>query len=175
MKSPRWTEITPSEYAWEREALVFEHDPDAERLDRFLERRNADGLDLPARPDLLRQLAETLKYAHEHRLYHRALTPQKVLVTDANAERPRLKIFDRRVGEHAAPLGSNTSGSRVSGALSTPGLPGDDEGDIYLAPETAHGQFIAEKLDGFSLGAIGFRLGRAGTIRRPRRHGQSHA
>ena len=80
-------------------ALVFEHDPDAERLDHFLERRTADGLDLPTRLDLLRQLAETLKYAHERRLYHRALTPQKVLVIDVNAERPKsedLRLADRR-------------------------------------------------------------------------------
>ena len=59
-------------------ALVFEHDPDAERLDHFLERRKGDGPDLATRLDMLRQLAETLKYAHERRLYHRALSPRKV-------------------------------------------------------------------------------------------------
>ena len=139
-------------------ALVFEHDPDAERLDRFLEHRSADGPNLVTRLDLLRQLAETLKYAHERRLYHRALTPQKVLVVDADTERPKLKIFDWRAGAHAAPHGSSTSGSRASGSGTTLNLTGDDEGDVYLAPETTHGQFIAEKLDIFSLGAIGFRL-----------------
>ena len=41
-----------------------------------------------ARLDLLRQLAETLKYAHERRLYHRALTPQKVLVIDRTPNGP---------------------------------------------------------------------------------------
>ena len=139
-------------------ALVFEHDPDAERLDRYLERRNADGPDLVTRLDLLRQLAETLKYAHERRLYHRALTPQKVLVIDANTERPKLKIFDWRAGAHAAPHGSGTIGTRDSGSRTMLSLTGDDEGDVYLAPETTHGQFLAEKLDIFSLGAIGFRL-----------------
>ena len=139
-------------------ALVFEHDPDAERLDRFLEHRSADGPDVVTRLDLLRQLAETLKYAHERRLYHRALTPQKVLVIDANTERPKLKIFDWRAGAHAAPHGSSTSGSRASGSGTTLNLTGDDKGDVYLAPETTHGQFIPEKLDIFSLGAIGFRL-----------------
>ena len=139
-------------------ALVFEHDPDAQRLDRFLERRSDDGPKLVTRLDLLRQLAETLKYAHERRLYHRALTPRKVLVIDANTERPKLKIFDWRAGAHAAPHGSGTSGSRDSGSRTTLSLTGDDEGDVYLAPETTHGQFIAEKLDIFSLGAIGYRL-----------------
>ena len=139
-------------------ALVFEHDPDAERLDRFLEHRSANRPDLAARLDLLRQLAETLKYAHERRLYHRALNPQRVLVIDVNTERPKLKIFDWRAGEHAALHGSGTSGTRSSGVQTILGLSGDDEGDVYLAPETAHGHFIAESLDIFSLGAIGYRL-----------------
>ena len=129
MKSTRWSEITPSEFAWERAALdyikvrlpdgepfrawsnfefiaddgsvpalVFEHDPDAERLDRFLERGSADGLDLATRLDLLRRLAEALKYAHERRIYHRGLHPQKVLVTAPDTERPKLEIFDRGAG-----------------------------------------------------------------------------
>ena len=103
-------------------ALIFEHDPDAERLDRFLERRSANGLDLAARLDLLRQLAETLKYAHERRLYHRALNPLKVLVTAPDSERPRLKIFDWRAGEHDARGGSSTAETPGTGAAATLGL-----------------------------------------------------
>ena len=139
-------------------ALIFEHDPDAERLDRFLERRSANGLDLAARLDLLRQLAETLKYAHERRLYHRALNPLKVLVTAPDSERPRLKIFDWRAGEHDARGGPGTAETPSTGASAALGLTGDDEGDVYLAPETTHGGFIPEKLDIFSLGAVGYRL-----------------
>ncbi len=56
-------------------ALVFEHDPGAERLDLFL-RSRAENLDLRRRLDLVRQVAETLKFAHSRRLYHRALSPQ---------------------------------------------------------------------------------------------------
>ena len=139
-------------------ALIFEHDPDAERLDRFLERRSTSGLDLAARLDLLRQLAETLKYAHERRLYHRALNPLKVLVTAPDSERPRLKIFDWRAGEHDAREGSGTAEPPSIGAFAALGLSGDDEADVYLAPETAQGGITPEKLDIFSLGAVGYRL-----------------
>ena len=140
-------------------ALVFEHDPDAERLDHFLERRKGGGLDLATRLDMLRQLAETLKYAHERRLYHRALSPRKVLVMAPDAaSRPTLKIFDWRAGKTDALRGSGAPGTRNAGAETTLGLSGEDEGDVYLAPETTCGGYVSEKLDVFSLGAIGYRL-----------------
>ncbi len=139
-------------------ALVFEHDPDAERLDHFLERQRSDGLDLETRLDLLRQLAETLKYAHERRLFHRSLSPQKVLVLERDSPRPKLKIFDWRTGTHDAPPRSGAPGGQTSATLTTLGLSGDDQSDVYLAPETIHGAYLPEKLDIFSLGTIGYRL-----------------
>ena len=139
-------------------ALVFEHDPDAERLDRFLERGSADGLDLATRLELLRQLAEALKYAHERRVYHRGLHPQKVLVTAPDTDRPKLKIFDWGTGEDGSLRGSGTPVTPSTGAPAAPGLTGDDKADVYLAPETIQGGYVPEKLDIFSLGAIGYRL-----------------
>jgi hypothetical protein len=61
-------------------ALIFEHDPEAERLDWFL-RDRGETLDIDTRLALVRQLAETLQHAHERRLYHRAFSPQTTLVT----------------------------------------------------------------------------------------------
>ena len=177
-------------------ALVFEHDPGAERLDHFLERRSRDRdrsrtsrsprpigggagngggdgnrlgrtaaveLDLATRLDLLRQLAETLKYAHERRLCHRALSPRKILVSERDGDpRPRLKIFDWRTGrQDVAASGSGAPGTPGAGgaaARTTLGLSGDDREDVYLAPETSQGGYAAEKLDLFSLGAIAYRL-----------------
>ena len=139
-------------------ALVFEHDPDAERLDRFFERGSADALDLATRLDLLRQLAEALKYAHERRIHHRGLHPGKVLVTAPDTERPKLKIFDWGTGEDASRRGSGVHVTPSTGAPDALGVSGDDEADVYLAPETIQGGCIPEKLDIFSLGAIGYRL-----------------
>ena len=127
-------------------AVVFEHDPAAERLDHFLDRRGA-GLTPETRLDLVRQLAETVQYAHERRLYHRALSPRRVLVTAPDADRPRLKIFDWQTGTHAA-----------SGTLTALGPAGDDAEGVYLAPETSLGGYDPRKLDLFSLGAVAYRL-----------------
>src|SRR6266702_339294 len=54
-------------------------------------------LDLDARLSLVRQIAEALQYAHERRLYHRALSPQTILVTVLDkSQSPTIpvKIFD---------------------------------------------------------------------------------
>jgi hypothetical protein len=58
-------------------ALIFEHDPAAIRLDRFLRERLSD-LTAEARLGLLRQLAEALGHAHSKRLHHRGLAPQNL-------------------------------------------------------------------------------------------------
>ncbi len=127
-------------------AIVFEHDPAAERLDHFLDRRGAD-LTPETRLDMVRQLAETLQYAHERRLYHRALSPRRVLVMDPAAARPRLKIFDWQTGTHAA-----------NGTRTALGPASDDAEGVYLAPESSLGDYDPRKLDLFSLGAVAYRL-----------------
>ena len=81
-------------------ALVFEHDPKAERLDQYLQRKRGE-LDIGRRLYLLRELAETLRYAHKKRLYHRALSPASVLVREtsraqSSASRSHHELADRR-------------------------------------------------------------------------------
>ena len=135
-------------------AIVFEHDPSAERLDHVLARRG-DELPLDTRLHMLRQLAETLQYAHERRLYHRGLGLQRVLVLEPDSPRPRLKIFDWQTGKHLA----GTSDPAPSSVSVTPlSATADDADAVYLAPETALGGLDACRLDLFSLGAIGYRL-----------------
>ena len=127
-------------------AIVFEHDPAAERLDHFLDRRGAD-LTPETRLDLVRQLAETLRYAHARDLYHRALSPRRVLVMAPDAPRPQLKIFDWQSGTRAA-----------SHTLTALGPASDDADGVYLAPETNLAAYDPQKLDLFSLGAVAFRV-----------------
>ena len=135
-------------------AIVFEHHPAAERLDHFLDRRGAE-LSPETRLDLVRQLAQTVQYAHERRLCHRALSPRRVLVIDPAAARPRLKIFDWQTATHAA------SGTRSPLALSTSSASDpatDDAEGVYLAPETSLGGYDPTRLDLFSLGAVAYRV-----------------
>jgi serine/threonine protein kinase len=72
-------------------ALVFEHDPEVLRLDRFLARRLKD-LSVDDRLGLLRQLAEAIAYTHGRRLHHRGLALQNILVRTPESNRPRLLV-----------------------------------------------------------------------------------
>jgi serine/threonine protein kinase len=139
-------------------ALVFDHDPKAVRLDHLL-RDHGMRLTVTQRLQLVRDIAETLKYAHSKRLYHRALGPQSILVQDIESNHPLLRLMNwqtasRNVGDSASPdTVHRTTGTRhVEDYVEDPGL-------VYLAPETmradpAHGP----SLDVFSLGCIAYHV-----------------
>ena len=65
-------------------AIIFEHDPLSLRLDHFLT-QHRDRLRVDIRLDLVRQIAEVVRFAHEKKVVHRALCPQSILVTDPEA------------------------------------------------------------------------------------------
>ena len=75
-------------------ALVFDHDPKAIRLDHLL-RDHGTRLTVTQRLQLVRDIAETLKYAHSKRLYHRALGPQSILVQNVEGGNFQLRL-DRK-------------------------------------------------------------------------------
>jgi serine/threonine protein kinase len=135
-------------------ALIFEHYPNALRLDHFL-RQHGAALSQEERLTLLRQLAEAARYAHEKRLVHRALSPQSVLVLDPTSTRRRLQIFNWQVGTRQ----SGTTGGRDVTATSHLEQLVDDETMLYLAPEAlaAAGEKGAY-LDVFALGAIAYHV-----------------
>lgn len=137
-------------------ALVFDHDPKAQRLDHLLRDRGAQ-LTVTQRLQLVRDIAETLKYAHSKRLYHRALGPQSILVQDVDAGTPlapRLMNWQTAAREADNPdtLHRTTGTKFVEDYV-------EDRGLVYLAPEAnradaAHGP----SLDVFSLGAITYHV-----------------
>ena len=137
-------------------APVFEHDPSAERMDLFLLRRGKE-IDINTRLNLLRQVAETLHYAHSRRLYHRALSPQTVLVTAPDGPGTHVKVFDWQTARRDD---TSQTGTRLTVENTVqPGLSGDKQSVVYLAPELmTTGAFDAAKLDIFSLGSIAYHL-----------------
>ena len=136
-------------------ALIFEHDPLSIRLDHFLaQRKNSLGVDLQL--DLLRQIAEVVRYAHDKKIVHRALSPQSILITNAHSDRPRVKVFNWQVGYRR---GTSSSGAS-QGVTATSHVDRlvDDVSSAYMAPEAFSGQSEGEHLDLFSLGAIAYQI-----------------
>ena len=137
-------------------ALVFDHPEGAERLDVFVRQRLAT-LDLGQRLGMVRQLAETLQYAHARRLYHQALTPHSVLVADPEADKPHLKLFNWQAG--TSELTTEATTRMTVGHVLKVGLAGEAGGAVYLAPELYSGG-VQEPgaVDVFSLGALAYHL-----------------
>lgn len=139
-------------------ALIFDHDPKAVRLDHLLRERGST-LTITQRLQLVRDIAETLKYAHSKRLYHRALGPQSILVYGSDTISWHLRLMNwqtgsRNVGDLSSPnTVHRTTGTRhVEDYVEDPGL-------IYLAPETTRvDPAQGPSLDVFSLGCIAYYL-----------------
>ncbi len=137
-------------------ALVFEHNPEALRFDRFLARRLKE-LSVDNRLGLLRQLAEAIAYAHGKRLYHRGLAPQNILVRDPENDRPRLLVTNWLVASREE--GSASAHPITAGTLHLEDY-FPDPAKVYLAPEALSGEDDASGIlaDVFSLGAIAYYL-----------------
>ena len=139
-------------------ALIFDHDPKAVRLDHLLQERGKT-LTISQRLQLVRDIAETLKYAHSKRLYHRALGPQSILVHGLDSGSMHLRLMNwqtasRNVGDPTSSFTVHrTTGTRhVEDYVEDPGL-------IYLAPETTRADPAqGPSLDVFSLGCIAYYL-----------------
>ncbi|MBI2570899.1 MAG: BREX system serine/threonine kinase PglW [Candidatus Schekmanbacteria bacterium] len=150
-------------------ALIFEHDAAAQRLDYFLRNRR-ETLGLDARLAILRQIAETIEHAHGRRLYHRALSPQSILVRDgragvtasgdAGSGALAVQIHNWQTGERTPGSGTQAgiggAGWAVSGT-SHPEVFIDRAALVYVAPEVLSQRDPDPELaDVFSLGALAY-------------------
>lgn len=137
-------------------ALIFDLDPKAQRLDHLLRDRGAQ-LTVTQRLQLVRDIAETLKFAHSKRLYHRALGPQSILVHPADEVgtfAPQLMNWQTAAREaNNLDTVHRTTGTRfIDEYVEDPGL-------VYLAPETSRADAThGPSLDLFSLGAIAYHV-----------------
>jgi serine/threonine protein kinase len=137
-------------------ALIFEYNPAAIRLDHYLAQRK-DSLSVEVRLNLLRQIAEVIRFAHEKKVVHRGLSPQSILVTEHDGELPKVKLYNWQVGYRTD--ASTTGASREVSATSHVDRLVEDSSTAYLAPEALTDEgMIGEYLDVFSLGAIAFHL-----------------
>ncbi len=133
-------------------AIVFERDPSEIQLDRYLEEMGST-LSLFDRVALVRQLAETVAYAHGRRIFHRGLSPDSVLVLKPGHSDQRIRIINWQTG---ARVSGATVASTVEGTRHVEELV-NEQAAAYLAPEIlTRADADAELLDVFSLGALAF-------------------
>ncbi len=151
VKDYKETEIGP--------ALIFDHDPNAVRLDHLL-RDNGKDLSITTRLQLVRDIAETLKYAHSKRLYHRALGPQSILVQGVvGTSTMHLRLMNWQTASRN--VSDSASASTVHRTTGTQHVEDyvEDQGMVYLAPETTRADPThGPSLDVFSLGCIAYQL-----------------
>lgn len=141
-------------------ALIFAYDPAEVPLDDYLT-EHGDSLSLDDRLDLVRQLADVLRYAHQRRLVHRGLTPAQVYVNTSSTP-PRVVVRDWQTGRRSAGSTRHSTSAQAPTATSfgttdVRGLIG--QGDwIYLPPETHQGgdDLPPVPLDVYGLGALSY-------------------
>jgi len=110
------------------------------------------------RIELLRQITEVVRFAHDKRVVHRGLSPQSILVVDPVADHPQIKVFNWQVGYRTASSTTGVSGGQVTGTIHVEQLV-DDASTVYMAPEAlCDHEGTGEHLDIFSLGAIAYHL-----------------
>lgn len=137
-------------------ALVLEHNPQAVPLDHYLTQRQ-EPLSIDVQLELMRQIAEAIRFAHEQRVIHRGLNPRSILISEDKAGRLKIKITNWQWGYRA---GSSSQGAshEVTATAHVDRLV-EDANTAYLAPESLNGtDFIGEHEDIFSLGAIAYYL-----------------
>ncbi|GAB3489550.1 BREX system serine/threonine kinase PglW [Amycolatopsis cihanbeyliensis] len=133
-------------------AILFRHAESDLRLDTYLAAFGANvGPD--TRLDLVRQLAEAIRYAHNRSLYHRALSPRSIYVAAReDGSNPVLRLIDWQT----AARDFETTNLRSIGDSSLDGAFIEDTAQCYLAPETDQPYPDPVDLDVFGLGAVAY-------------------
>jgi serine/threonine protein kinase len=160
LQSLRHSGVLRAEYLTSHDlgpAVVFERDQAEVRLDHWLV-EHGDRLTIDQRLGLVRQLADVLRYAHSHRVAHRALSPQVVLVW-GSPEAPELKVCSwQTAGRAGEGGGTRASVLASSGATRLEALV-DEAMTVYMAPEALHAAHPdGVLLDVFALGALAYTI-----------------
>ena len=138
-------------------ALLFPADNDSTPLDAWLT-ANYQEASLETRLALLRQVAEVMRYAHGHRIQHRALSPSKVRVSTKPGGALEVTVRDWQSAVKQPGSQSMTAGlTALRGGLLALSQ-ADAKAETYLAPETESINADPVALDVYSLGSLAYLL-----------------
>jgi serine/threonine protein kinase len=135
--------------------VFFEHVEGAVRLDRWFAEFGST-LALDDRVHLLREIAETIKHAHERQVVNRCLSPQSIVVVPDDSDAIRgLRVVNWSCG--SADGASASSAASILTATLHPEAYQERASAVYLAPELRRNPELREPtLDVFSLGALAY-------------------
>ncbi|MGB3356777.1 MAG: serine/threonine-protein kinase [Mycobacterium sp.] len=91
-------------------------------------------------------VADALDFAHEHRLLHRDVKPENVLVTESDGRRRRVLLTDFGIARRFDDVSNLTDDNVAIGTVS------------YMAPEQLRGQSLDGRADQYALAATIFHL-----------------
>ena len=135
-------------------AIIFGFDPTAQRLDHFLA-ENASSLDVNKRFELLRQIADAVRYAHDKKVLHRSLSPHSIFVLRDREQRPKVQIYNWQTATKFAE--GSFSGLTNLTVTQHGAEMVEDPTRAYLAPESfASDEEPSADVDVFSLGALAY-------------------
>lgn len=138
-------------------AIIFQHFPTAVRLDHFLIQRK-DHITDDLRLGLMRQIAETINFAHGKHVVHRNLSPRAILVIHPESANPQTAITNWQLGYRQAAAGETAVTQQVTATIHVDKL-AEDTTKVFMAPETfVDGDTLGEHHDIFSLGAVCYQL-----------------
>ncbi|MER6470311.1 BREX system serine/threonine kinase PglW [Streptomyces collinus] len=135
-------------------AILFRHRESDLRLDAYLDAYGGH-LTPGQRLDLVRQLAEAVRYAHNRSLYHRALAARSVYVSareDGSAPVLRIADWQTAARDFETTLHRSLGDTPLDGGLIA------DTAQVYLAPETDQEFADPVDLDVFGLGSLTYLL-----------------
>ncbi len=136
--------------------IIFQHSPEAMRLDHFLAERNGEIND-DLRLSLIRQVAETIRFAHGKQIVHRGLSPRSILVVNPKDESPQAVVMNWQLGYRG--IGGAKDITREEFPTVHADTLAEEATKIFMAPETlVDPDCLGEHLDVFSLGAMCYQL-----------------
>lgn len=136
-------------------ALVYDFNPDAQRLDHLIDAATVIGLS--ERLDALRAIAEAIQYAHSRGVHHRALSPWTIELQPDAGDRSRVVLRDWQSGIAAQGTTQDTRMTMHVGQQA--GVIDNPRAAVYAAPEVVSGHgYDPIAIDVFSLGALAYAL-----------------
>ena len=134
--------------------LIFDHHPDAIRLDQYLTNLGKQ-LDMYKAYEMLEKIVDATRQAHSHHLIHRALSPRSILCIPKKNDPeglPQLALMNWQTASSQATTKVTMGTMHVEDLVET-------QDAIYLAPEALMNPDTAKaSADVFSLACIAYRL-----------------